>query len=363
MLKFRSTLYAAIMVAPLPLAFAGRAAAQPVSGPYVGLGGGYNIASAVKAKNFTVQGKAEPNSANLIFRNGYDFDGSAGYGFNNGWRLELEGNFIHNKGRKARYLGVDYAGKGHVQRYGAFVNGIFDLDVGLPWLYPYLGAGLGFQEVNYKISEPLLHVDQTHTSLAYQGIAGLSFPIAPVVGLSATVEYRFVGLTTARKYHGQIDGMPGTFKAQGEYNNQFNVGLRYEFAPPAPPPAPVLAAATPVVAAPSPVQTKTFLVFFDWDKSTLTPRAVQIVAWAAADAKTQAITTLQVNGYTDTSGASGYNEALSISRAKAVAAQLIADGVPENEIEMHGFGETHLLVDTGPGVREPRNRRVEIIFQ
>jgi OOP family OmpA-OmpF porin len=36
--------------------------------------------------------------------------------------------------------------------------------------------------------------------------------------------------------------------------------------------------------------------------------------------------------------------------------------VPASEIEIHGFGATHLLVPTGPGVREPQNRRVEIIM-
>ena len=50
-------------------------------------------------------------------------------------------------------------------------------------------------------------------------------------------------------------------------------------------------------------------------------------------------------------------------RAKAVAAQLVVDGVPSSEIEIHGYGETHLLVPTGPGVREPQNRRVEIVLQ
>jgi outer membrane protein OmpA-like peptidoglycan-associated protein len=36
--------------------------------------------------------------------------------------------------------------------------------------------------------------------------------------------------------------------------------------------------------------------------------------------------------------------------------------VPKSDIVIKGFGETHLLVPTGPGVREPQNRRVEIIL-
>lgn len=363
MLNFRSTLIASVILAPITLIFAGHAAAQPVSGPYVSLGGGYNLVSAVKAKNLYLEGAPQRGAANLIFKNGYDVNGAVGYGFNDGWRLEVEGNYISNNANKARYMGADYATAGHLRRYGVFMNGIFDFDVGLPWLYPYLGAGIGYQEADYKLSQPEAAVDQTHGSFAYQGIFGLSFPIAPVMGLSATVDYRFIGLATARKYHGELDGLPGTFKTQGEYNNQFNIGLRYEFAPPAPPPAvPVTPAPVPVAAVPAPAPAKTYLVFFDWDKYNLTPRAVQIIAQAAADSKMQRVTTLEVNGYTDTSGQPTYNEGLSVRRAKAVAAQLVADGVSADEIEIHGYGETHLLVPTGQGVREPQNRRVEIIL-
>jgi len=43
-------------------------------------------------------------------------------------------------------------------------------------------------------------------------------------------------------------------------------------------------------------------VFFDWDKSDLTPRATDIIAQAASDSHTQQTTDIVVNGYTDTSG-------------------------------------------------------------
>lgn len=358
---FRSALLAATFFAS---AMAGRAAAQPVAGPYVSLDGGYSLQSAIKARNFNLNGTALPHSATMIFKNGYGIDGSIGYGFNNGWRIELEGDDLRNKLSKVKYLGVDEAGSGHNDRYGAFVNGIFDFDIGLPWLYPYLGAGLGWQHVDYNdLDAGAAYVDQAHNAFAYQGIFGLSFPVAPVVGLSATVSYHFIGLATTRTYHGVMDGVPGTFKTQGAYTNLFNVGLRYEFSPPAPPPpAPSPEASAPVAAAPAPAPAKTFLVFFDWDQSHLTARAVQIIAQAADYSKTAKVTTLDVNGYTDTSGMPSYNMGLSIRRAKRVAAQLVADGVPADEIEIHGFGETHLLVPTGPGVREPQNRRVEIIL-
>jgi outer membrane protein OmpA-like peptidoglycan-associated protein len=44
-------------------------------------------------------------------------------------------------------------------------------------------------------------------------------------------------------------------------------------------------------------------------------------------------------------------------------AELVRNGVPPQAITIQGFGETHLLVPTGDGVREPQNRRVEIIIR
>jgi outer membrane protein OmpA-like peptidoglycan-associated protein len=154
---------------------------------------------------------------------------------------------------------------------------------------------------------------------------------------------------------------PGTSKRSLDltaYGPVVGFSLRFGSSPP-PPPAPTPAP----VAAPAPVTAQTYLVFFDWDKADLTPRATQIIAQAAADSKSQTVTTIDVNGYTDTSGTPDYNQGLSVRRARAVAAQLVTDGVPASEITAQGFGDTHLLVSTGPGVREPQNRRVEIIVQ
>ena len=46
-----------------------------------------------------------------------------------------------------------------------------------------------------------------------------------------------------------------------------------------------------------------------------------------------------------------------------LAQMTVADGVPPNAITDLGFGQTHLLVVTGPGVRQARNRRVEVIVR
>ena len=73
------------------------------------------------------------------------------------------------------------------------------------------------------------------------------------------------------------------------------------------------------------------------------------------------VTRIQVNGYKNTSGRADYNRALSLRRADKVAGELVPDGVPREGIVIRGYGETHLLVLTADGVREPQNRRVEII--
>ena len=115
-----------------------------------------------------------------------------------------------------------------------------------------------------------------------------------------------------------------------------------------------------VVAAPAP---KAFMVFFDLGKANLSARAKAVVMDAATSAKTMVHTQIDVNGFADTSGSPKANQALSMRRAKTVAAELVRDGVPAKEIAIKAFGDTVLLVPTGPGVREPQNRRVEIIIR
>jgi iron complex outermembrane receptor protein len=108
---------------------------------------------------------------------------------------------------------------------------------------------------------------------------------------------------------------------------------------------------------------KSYLVFFDFNKSDLTQQATQIVDQAAGNARTAKVTQLMVTGHTDTVGSDAYNMRLSRRRAESVAAQLEKDGIASSEIEIVAKGKRDLLVPTGDGVREPQNRRVQIVFE
>ena len=126
------------------------------------------------------------------------------------------------------------------------------------------------------------------------------------------------------------------------------------------PPPPVVA--PPAPPAPPPVQRKVFLVFFDWDKDTITPEGMAIIQQAAAAFRSGAPVQIQVTGYTDRSGSPGYNQRLSERRANAVATALEGLGVPRSQMAVSGRGENDNRVPTADGVREPQNRRVEIVF-
>ena len=120
------------------------------------------------------------------------------------------------------------------------------------------------------------------------------------------------------------------------------------------------AAPPPQAAAP---QVRNFLVFFDFDRATLTPRAQAIVKEAANVAKSGQNARVTCTGHTDTAGSNNYNMALSLRRANSVKEALVREGVPATAIAVIGRGEEMLLVQTRDGVREPQNRRVEIVIQ
>jgi outer membrane protein OmpA-like peptidoglycan-associated protein len=381
-MTLRATLLTATLLAA-PLAVR----AQPIDGVYVGAGAGVNFLQDKRARFAGVAGSGVGlTDARLRFDAGFRTLASVGYGFGNGLRLEIEGDYFRNSLSRAgettlaggpnRFAGQSVSARGTEEKYGGFVNALFDLNPdllglgSLPFaITPYLGAGVGYlqshnQDVN--IASPgqfLIRSTGSGGNFAYQGIVGLAFPIDVVPGLAFTAEYRFTGVAANRVAQGQYFAPGVASRARITERDDFNhsivaLALRYAFNYP-PPPSPVPVAPPTTVAQAS----RSYLVFFDWDRADLTDRARQIVAEAAAASTRVQTTRIEVQGNADRSGTPAYNQGLSLRRARAVAAELVRRGVPQSEIAVQGFGDTRPLVPTQAGVREPQNRRVEIILR
>ncbi|MCT6880312.1 MAG: OmpA family protein [Commensalibacter sp.] len=381
----------ALLATTLAVSAPAMAMADTVTGPYVSLGGGYNLVQNQHAHfspGNNAGGVNSPNGSSANFRHGTGFTtfGSFGWGIGNGLRVEVEGvynysNINHRRGS----VTPAYRTRGHDQGYGGLVNVIYDIDlrqfgIDVP-VTPFVGIGAGYLwqdmgplQTMYRNGN-VNRVGGTNGGFAYQGIVGASYDLGFLPGLALTTEYRMMGQLDQSSYSStswtKTSTGAGTRLSKGNmdmdhrFNHQFILGLRYAFdtAPPPPPAAPV-APIVPVVQ-----DARTYLVFFDWDRYTLTSRAREIVAQAAQASTHVQTTRIEVNGYTDNSAAhpgprgQRYNMGLSIKRARSVKAELIRNGVPASAIDIHGYGESNPLVKTGPNTREPQNRRVEIILR
>ncbi|MCX5613866.1 OmpA family protein [Bombella saccharophila] len=382
-MRIRNALLAMTSMVALP----SLAMASTITGPYVDMAAGYNLVQHQSARVGT--GRSIKRDATQDYgkmHSGTGFNGylSAGYGFGNGLRLEVEGTY--NQTHINRLTGTFADGgtrhaHGKSEGYGGFVNVLYDIDLGMFGLdnfpvTPFVGIGAGYMWQNYRkvynrgTNYP--NFNNTTGGLAAQGIVGAAYDIPGVPGLALTTQYRFIGQAGSSgggsngRHYLHHDGERGDRVGYGtRYTHQFLFGVRYAFnsAPPAPPAAPHVVVPPPAQAA------RTYLVFFDWDKSNLTGRAREIVAQAAQASTHVQTTRIEVNGYTDNSAAhpgprgEKYNMGLSIKRANSVKAELVRLGVPATAIDIHGYGDANPLVTTAKNTREPQNRRVEIILK
>jgi len=105
-----------------------------------------------------------------------------------------------------------------------------------------------------------------------------------------------------------------------------------------------------------------FIVYFDHNSAVITEKAGIAADMAVHAARNANLSSASLMGHTDTSGNSAYNIALSQKRVQAVSKALMAKGLATTETSASVAGESHPQVMTGDGVREGKNRRVEIFF-
>ena len=106
-----------------------------------------------------------------------------------------------------------------------------------------------------------------------------------------------------------------------------------------------------------------YQVFFDTDKTDLSPRGQLIVSKAADVVTHNDEVWVTVIGRTDRAGTAAANMALSERRAELVRDALIAAGVPSARIDTSWLGEGKQDAPTPDDVAQQRNRVVDIVIQ
>lgn len=329
------------------------AAMAATEGFYVGGAGGLNWTRDADYTDQTLAARGVP-SVKLEYDQGWVGALSLGYGTAMGIRGELEANYRWgNDVNGSDDRTATWSGK--TRSLGFMGNVLYDINTGTAFT-PYIGIGAGMARVKSELNVSTLpgrnYVSDEDWVFAYQGIAGVSYNVTR--NLAITADYRYFATEKPK-----FDGVLG--KVEGEYHNHsVMVGLRYSFGAPTVTPAAAPAApAAPVAQQP---QTE-YLVFFDWDKADITPVSDKIISDAAAAAGKLRAVGIHVIGHTDTSGKPAYNQKLSVRRADAVKRSLVSKGVPTNQISIEGKGESALMVATGDNVREPSNRRAQILIR
>ena len=320
------------------------------NGPYVRVEGGLSHPGEMNARFGGV-------SASINRDEGFIGGLAAGYQLGQ-FRAELDGDYSRN-GLDSIKAGATSVGlSGHTANLSFMLNGLYDISlapmgIGLP-IVPYIGAGVGATDLRFESAAVTVPGFTTTPSsadkwgLAIQPIVGISYSITPQISIAGEYRYlygvdevKFSGVTVTNREH------------------HFLLSATWHFgSPAAPPPAPVAAPPAPPPAAVAP-QKQVFIVFFEFDKSALTPDGKKVVDAAAAAFKSGK-SSVAIAGYTDLAGTQQYNLALSKRRADTVKRALVADGVPAAAIDEKYFGKQNPRVPTADGVREPQNRRVEI---
>lgn len=340
---------------------------------YIGVEGG-----AMLVEDISLDIGVLPDAGTVDHKIGYDVDGIIGYDFGP-FRLEAEVGYKQAQvdaytsttaTRRGGALpnatpGTFSGAAGSTSALSFMLNGMLDFGAE-DELQGFVGGGAGVARVKhskYSINPAGNFLDDSDTGFAYQAIAGVRAPLTDNIDVG--LKYRFFNVDG-------VDTVDALGRAtKGRFRSHSILGsFIYNFGepaapppPPAPAPAPAPEPAPPPPPAPAAVCTPgPYIVFFEWDKSDITPEAASILDNAVTAYGDCGQAQVMLAGHADKSGTPKYNLGLSQRRNDSVQAYLTSKGIPGGVITTKAFGEGAPRVETADGVRELQNRRVEITY-
>ncbi len=328
-------------------------------GWYVGVGAGWDQLKDPRLQGFGLNGRLSTRDALIV-------PGALGYKFQGlPIRLEAEGAWARHDTGGLTQGGTTFPSSGHAEVRSLMVNALYDVEI-TRRLGLSIGGGAGMASDRISFTNPLGAGELrtgARTGFMWQAIGGLAYSVSRDVDLF--VEYHYRDLRNGSD-HPAIAPYPGGNLTE----NVVMAGLRWypwaapetvAYRQPAPlPPEPVRPAPPPPPPPPPPAPVRTFIVFFDFDKTALSPEAEGVISEAVKTARETTAVRILITGHTDTVGSAAYNQTLSVRRADSVKEDMIRDGMQADDISTVGKGFDDPLVATGPGVREPQNRRAVI---
>lgn len=102
-------------------------------------------------------------------------------------------------------------------------------------------------------------------------------------------------------------------------------------------------------------------IFFDFNKATLKPGAVQNLSGLVQFLKDEPRRNIVIEGYTDSIGPASYNRNLSYERARAVINYLAKQGINRSRLTVRGYGESFPVASNETPAGRQLNRRVEVV--
>ncbi len=231
--------------------------------PYVGLSVGATLPQKSNDRgtfNATVPATAAfpaipsgtPLTLETRFKTGFNVSGYAGYKFDNGFRVDAEVGYSENDVKRHNNLtaggavidaldvavltrGVPAAtnptvgavisngGKGRLRNLSVFGNAYYDFNRGGA-LQPYIGAGVGVQEVKVRYEPSDVPVaNGKKAKFAYQLMAGLTYKISPSFELFGQYNYR-----ASDKVNVPLTIVPASFDVQNKAS-VVSLGMRIPF--------------------------------------------------------------------------------------------------------------------------------------